>query len=198
MTDFKYLLRIMLAPDDYLHPERVPMTSAQWCALPKAVRNTILFDTYDLRTTSPESIPIDPCTSILLRKWYVIPDLCFLLGLFSQRGEWLSSNRYRQLDGRCKRFIELPLPHLAVPACVLDENVDPVVCGLAALRFLIPAMPPVIDERLRLLFSSRIEAETAALSLQVGRASPEDCGRWISITLFSMAAHYAQNRAEGL
>ncbi|MCY0387206.1 hypothetical protein OVY01_08165 [Robbsia sp. Bb-Pol-6] len=198
MNGTNHLLRIMLDPDDYLHPARVTMAAASWRTLSKVSRNTIIFAEHGLHTASPDVIPTDPPTSALLRCWNAIPDLCLLLGLFSQRADWLASGQYRRLDGRRRRFLELPLPHRAVPPCARAGKVDPAVCGLAALRLAIPGMHEVIAERLGLLFSARTDADATALSTQLQRASPVGYRGWISHTLLSMATSYAQPLTQDL
>jgi len=195
MTSFDYLLQILLDPDSYLHPSRLPMAPEAWLSLTRATRNALIVAQYGLGDAPLETIPIDACTAILLRSWAWIPELCLLLGLFSQRAEWRLSTRYRQLSQYARRFLELPLPQLAVPAVARTSAVDPIACGLVALRMTYPTIPTVLSERLALCFPASTDNDATLLQRQLVAKGTQS---WVSFTTFSTAMCYAKNLAQDI
>ena len=186
---------VMFDPLAYIHPERLPLPMSMSAGFDapaqRAAINTMLLDRYRL---SVEPIPQRQrqaeAAKLLLRYWFRLPQIAFLLGCQRLRLALSRRGLLLRLPAQAQLFMTLPLlrnaglddcKQTALPC--LDSDQDPdrdtlLRHGVRQLHLSLGGMPDALAQRLPLLLAPSFDAAAdsggAVRADGVADRTPED------------------------
>lgn len=155
------LQRVMFDPLSYIHPLRFqapPYLVGN--ASERAAVNELLIEAFQLEIDHI-NIGIDSLTRRWLRQWYQLPQVAYLIGCYSQRGNLAWQGGILELPKWSQNFINIELPNKTSTCQMILSHSDLLQIGYTQLELWSSQLPEPLSQRYTLMFPPRVETKLA-------------------------------------
>ncbi|SDD38104.1 type III secretion apparatus protein OrgA/MxiK [Cupriavidus sp. YR651] len=155
--------RILYDPASYLHASRLNPRMSTRCAGQRAALSRIVMAVYGL--SDGPAPPRTPADRTLADCWWELPIVCMLAGAHCLRGELIGRGQLSALPPALRHFALLqfpnvePLPQTPRVPATLPAGLRLQHAGLAALGGWLRSTPVAWQQRIPLMFSTRMPAD---------------------------------------